>query len=293
VNRRHLPALLLGALLLAACSPPPARRAGPPQRIVSLSPNLTETLFALGLGERVVGVTAYCAYPPEAANLPRVGGQMDANPEAIAALRPDLVVLFDYQEKIGRQVAAIGTPTLIVPGKSLDDILALVERLGEACAVPDNARRLRADMETRIQAVRRRVAERPRPGVLVSVDRPPGKPVGSLYLAGDDGYFDTLIDYAGGRNVCAGIGIAYPLIPAESIAEMNPDVIIDLCTGAVGQGHRPETLAADWAVLRGVEAVKTGRVHVLTETYATVPGPRTVDFLEHLAALLHPAEAQP
>ena len=153
MNRRHLPALLLGALLLAACSPPPARRTGPPQRIVSLSPNLTETLFALGLGERVVGVTAFCAYPPEAAALPRVGGQMDANPEAIAALRPDLVILFDYQEKIGRQIAAIGTPTLMVPGKSLDDILALVERLGEACAVPDNARRLRAGMEERIEAV--------------------------------------------------------------------------------------------------------------------------------------------
>lgn len=286
---RSLPAsLFLTLLFLGACAPPSARREGPPQRIVSLSPNLTETLFAIGVGGRVVGVTTYCTYPPEVAALPRVGGQMDANPEAIALLRPDLVVLFDYQDRIARQVAAIGTPTLVVPGKTLDDILALPERLGEACAVPEAGRQLRTAMETRIEAVHQRVAGRARPGVLISVDRPPGIPVGSLYLAGDDGYFDRLVELAGGRNVCAGTGIAYPLIPAENIAEMNPEVIIDLCVGAVEQGHSPDRLVADWAGLRQVPAVQAGRVHALTETFAAVPGPRTVDFLERLADLLHP-----
>jgi iron complex transport system substrate-binding protein len=74
---------------------------------------------------------------------------------------------------------------------------------------------------------------------------------------------------------------------------MNPDVIIDLCVGAVEQGYRPESLTKDWSGLRSVPAVKSGRIHILSETYATVPGPRTVEFLEQLADLLHPKEATP
>ncbi len=283
-------------ILLAGCSPPQppaAAPAGPPQRILGLSPNITETLFALGLGDRVVGVTDFCSYPPEATKLPRIGGLLDANPEAIAALHPDLVVLFDYQDKIGRQVAAIGTPTLVVPGKSLANVLALIDRLGEVCAVPEKARQLRADIEKRIDTVRQRTAELPRPKVLISVDRTVGNGIGSLFVAGDDAYYSTLLDYAGARNVCAGTGIGYPTIPPESIVELNPEVIVDLCVQAVDRGIAPETVRADWDTLPEVAAVKAGRILILTESYATVPGPRTVDFLEQLAAYLHPPEAKP
>lgn len=284
------------AVLLAGCSPsqpPAAAPAGPPQRVLGLSPNITETLFALGLGDRVVGVTDFCSYPPEATKLPRIGGLLDANPEAIAALHPDLVVLFDYQDKIGRQVAAIGTPTLVVPGKSLANVLALIDRLGEVCAVPEEARQLRTRIEQRIEAVRQRTAKLPRPKVLISVDRTVGSGIGSLFVAGDDSYYSTLIDYAGAQNACGGTGIGYPTIPPESIVELNPDVIVDLCVQAVDRGVSAETVRADWDTLPNVAAVKSGRILILTESYATVPGPRSIDFLEQLAAYLHPVEAKP
>jgi len=288
---------LFGALLLVGCSPsapPAAPPSGPARRIVSLSPNITETLFALGLGDRVVGVTNYCSYPPEVTKLPRVGGQLDANPEAIAALHPDLVVLFDYQDKIGQQVAAIGIPTLLVSGKSLDNVLSLIDRLGEACSVPAAAQKLRADIDRRIAAVRQRTAGLPPVKVLISVDRTIGAGIGTIYVAGDDSYFSTLIGYAGGQNAAGGTGIAYPTIPAENIAELNPDVIVDLCVQAVDRDISQETLLADWDTLPSVAAVKSGRILILTESYATVPGPRTVDFLEQLAAFLHPrSEAKP
>jgi iron complex transport system substrate-binding protein len=257
---------------------------------VSLVPSITETLFALGLGDRVVGVTKFCSYPPAATRLPKVGGQVDPNAEAIALLRPDLVVLFDYQDAVRKQVEALGLRTLVVPGKSLENILALVERLGEACGCPDTARKLRADFEARIEAVRSRTkAARTRPRVLISVDRVLGGGLRGVYAAGDDGYFTVLLDIAGGRNACSGTGIAFPMLSPESIVELNPDVIIDLCVGAVGKGLSKESLADDWSSLRTVSAVQSGRIHVITESFATVPGPRSIEFLEQLAAFLHPS----
>jgi iron complex transport system substrate-binding protein len=175
----------------------------------------------------------------------------------------------------------------------LANILGLVDRLGEACECPEAARKLRAGFEARIEAVRRRTeAAKARPKVLISVDRVLGGGLRSVYAAGDDGYFTALLDIAGGRNACSGTGIAFPMLSPESVVELNPDVIVDLCVGAVDKGISKEDLAADWSSLKTVGAVKSGRVYVLTESFATVPGPRSIEFLEQLAAFLHPSLAE-
>jgi iron complex transport system substrate-binding protein len=284
-------------LLCASCAPEkqarPAASAAPAQRIVSLVPSITETLFALGVGDRVVGVTKFCSYPPEATKLPKIGGQVDPNAEAIALLEPDLVVLFDYQDDIRKQVEALGIPTLAVPGKSLANVLALIDRLGEACGCVERANELRASLESRIEAVRQRCATVPeQPRVLVSVDRVLGGGLRGIYAAGDEDYFTTLLEIAGARNACSSTGIAFPMLSPESVVEINPDAIVDLCVGAVGRGISKDDVRKDWLALQSVPAVQNNRIWVVTETFATVPGPRSVEFLEALADFLHPVTTE-
>jgi len=258
-----------------------------PQRIISLAPSITETLFALGLGDRVVGVTRYCVYPPEVRLKPKLGGLMDPNFEAVVALRPDLVITTEGADQHDQAFAKLRLPLVIVCHKDLDGILASITTLGRAGGAAARAERLVADLRARRARVRRKTAGRGRPRVLFSVDRTPGTGhIEDAYVAGADGQFDRMIEIAGGQNAYTG-RVRFPVVSSEGILHINPQVIVDLAS-RLAPGMSRAAVRADWNALAGVEAVVHNRVYVLDDDYVSVPGPRVILFVEKLARLIHP-----
>lgn len=284
-------ALFVGSWLAKAglLQPSAVSRLAPgfaPSRIVSMTPGITETLFALGLGDRVVGVTRFCNFPAEVAELPRVGGHFDPNLEAILRLRPDLVVVLDEQRDLAESLNKLALRTLTVGDDSIEQILNAITTLGTHCNATVQAGNLVNDLRSRMRSIQQRAAGRPRPSVLVVIDRSLDTgTIEDLFVAGRDDYFESLIAMAGGQNAYHGPAVPYPVVSIEGIIRMAPDVIIDLAAGWAGD--RSEQALTDWRHFPQIAAVRHERVYALTADYAAIPGPRFILLLESLAERIH------
>lgn len=284
-----------GVLLLPGC----ARRAGdraagngapaPPRRIISLAPSVTETLFALGLGDRVVGVTRFCSSPPQARTRPTVGGYLDVNYEQILALRPDLVVGIADNAAACARLERLGVATLTVDQTTLARILASVLEIADACGVPERGRTLADEIRRRIAEVGRRTTGLERPRALVVVDRRVGTgKIDQLWAAGPTTFYEEVLELAGGRNALAPSAAAYPELSAEGLLAADPDVILDLVPDLATRAVDRATALADWRSLDALRAVRAGRVHLLEQELVVVPGPRIADMVALFARALHP-----
>lgn len=259
------------------------------RRIVSMAPSITETLYALGLGDRVVGVTRYCEYPPEVKDKPRVGGYYDPNFEAIVALQPDLVVMLEKHEQSLPGLEKLKLETLVVSHKTIEGIIESFRTIGRVCGKGVEGRRMAYDYQNRLRRIRDKTEHLPRPRVLFALDRTMGRGhLADVYVVGADDYFDRIIELAGGENVYRGQGVRYPVVSSEGILWLNPDVIVDLAPKQVLEQTDRQTLVSDWDELGQVEAVKKHRVLVFDQDYASIPGPRFLRLVEDLARVLHP-----
>jgi len=279
----------LACVALCALALIPALRAAGPARIVSTSPSITETLFALGLGVRVVGVSTYCRFPPEVEKLPKVGSFLKPDPELIAGLRPDLVVVHEVGNGLDRRLGALRIPFIIVERGSLASAFSSMRRIAAAAGVPERADTLIGDVQRRLDAIRRPAATAPKRRVLFIIGRRPGQ-LTDLIAIGPGSYINELIDIAGGTNVMAIAGQPeYPRISMETVLRLNPDVIVDTVdmgdTDAERRARQPvnERLWSGYGMLR---AVRTRQVHAATTDALVVPGPRVVEAAEWVAALL-------
>ena len=255
------------------------------RRIVSLAPSTTEILFALGLGDRVVGVTRYCVYPEEAQNKTKVGGYINPSYEVLLELKPDLVVTLPEHDHLVEPIEKLGFNTLFVDHHTVAGILDSITLLGNACDAKDRALTLRMELERRINRMRSRTVGVDRPRVLVSVGRTMnGESVRRVTACGQVGFFDELIRLAGGTNAMEQ-DIPFPAVSPEGVVAMKPDVIIELAPDLRERGSDPETVRREWESIPGLGAV---RVSVVSESYAIVPGPRFILLLEDMARAIHP-----
>ncbi len=259
------------------------------RRIVSMAPSITEALYALGLGDRVVGVTRDCRYPSEAADKTKIGGYFDPNFEAVVALQPDLVIMLTEQEQSLPNLKKLKIETLVVSHQTIEGLIDSFRTIGRICGKGPEGRRMAADYQNRIARIREKTESLPRPKVLMSLDRTMGLGhLADVYIVGDDDYFDKLIELSGGQNACRIKGIRYPIISSEGIMQLNPDVIIDLVYPDMFERVDRTSIVGDWNELREVDAVKNHRVVVFNQDYACVPGPRSILLVEDLARTLHP-----
>ena len=262
------------------------------RRIVSMSPSITETLYALGLGDRVVGVARDCHYPPEVENVKKtgnVGGYYDPNLEAVMALKPDLVIMLEEQALALSNFEKLGLETLIVSHQTVKDVIESFAIVGGKCGRGPEGRQMARDLQNRVDRIRARTRDLPHPRVLFVLDRTFGRGhLSDLYVAADDSYIDTIIDWAGGKNAYSRRGVRYPVVSTEGILGLNPEVIVDLVPPGPGQQFDRQTLLNDWNDVKGVAAVKNGRVLIFDQDYACVPGPRCIQLVEDLARQLHP-----
>jgi len=262
----------------------------PPMRVVSLAPSNTELLFALGLGDRVVGITEYCNFPAETAAIEKVAGFNTVNLEKIAAAKPDLVVAIRGNDMESlRSLRQLGIPVFSLDIQTLEQMGSALERLGALLGVEPRAKQLADSLNARIQAVRLRVGK---------VDAQPktmwgfwGDPV---YTAGSDTMIDDVIAQAGGRNVGRQADGSWPQVGLETIVMWAPEVIITThIPGGVenlpGEIERLR-LTDGWKQL---PAVKNGRIYFVEGDWLLRPGPRLVDALEAMARQLHPQTLSP
>lgn len=274
---------------MAADAPDEVADPAGPKRIVSMAPAVTETLFALGCGDRVAGVTAFCQYPPEAAGKPRIGGLLDPNFEAVMALRPDLVVMLDGLQSAQAGFDNLRVKNLAVPLGTVDGILDAIPTLGRVCGAEKNAERIVADIRARIARIERKTAGLPRWRVMVTIERTLGTGgLQDVYVGGRDGYFDRIIAMAGGENVYRDGLVRFPVVSAEGMLNMNPQVVIELFSSRTAGRHADAALLADWQQLAEIEAVRQRRVYIVREDFAFVPGPRFILLVEKFARLVHP-----
>ncbi|MBN2310444.1 MAG: ABC transporter substrate-binding protein [Candidatus Hydrogenedentes bacterium] len=282
--------LLACAAIWAGCGAPPADDAAtPPPRggIVSFAPNITETVFALGQGDRVVGVTSFCTYPPEVAKLERLGGYMNPDLEKLTLLAPGLILVQGKNQELSDVAAHNGTPVVHVNMDSLATIDAGIETLGEALDCRAEADALRAKIAAELDGVRAAVAGRRRPTVLV-ISLRPGHDLDNLFTVGGPSFLSEVVDVAGGDNLYAGANQAYLEASKETIVAEAPDVILEFRAGEELSDEERARFVADWRQLPSLPAVAQGRVHVITEAYALIPGPRVPMLARRIAALLHP-----
>jgi iron complex transport system substrate-binding protein len=285
--------LLLGALVMVmACGVRPPRVVeATPTRIVSMAPSLTETLMALDLEDRIVGVTRYC---PDVAGAEVVGGYFDPNFEAIVALGPDLIVLMQSHDELRRRFDVLGLDTLQVDQHDVAGVLGSVLAIADRCGVGGRGLEVVTELEAKLAEVSAVVAEVDRPRVLVVVGREPGDGrIGSLWAAGNDTFYDDVLRIGGGVNVIRTGGIRYPELSREGILALDPDVILDVVADGGARGLERDVVAADWREFEDLRAVRSGRVYVLLDDFVVIPGPRIVDTVGRVARLLHPEARWP
>ena len=250
------------------------------ERLVSLAPNLTEIVYAVGAGDRLVGNTTFCNYPAEATNVAKVGDTMQPSIERILALRPQLVLVSTASplEAFAKQLNEHQIAVYITDPHDLEgvfrSILSVGDLVNESAAASELVKRLRSRSET----VERAVAGRPSVSVFFQLS---GQP---LYTAGKTSFITNLIDRAGGRSVTADVNEAWPRLSDEAALASRPEAVIMLTGDAMGAAANTKVAPA----LRNSAAVQNGRVYLINGDLLTRPGPRLIDGLEQIAHSLHP-----
>lgn len=278
------------ACLFLVRSAPIAQRQTPaavPRRIVSLVPATTEMLYVIGAGSRVIGVGTYDRYPPEIEKLPRLGGLLDPNIEQLIALRPDLVIVYDTQTELRRQLERAGIPMWGYSLKALPDVTTTMRGLGARVGLQAEADKAAMRIETELQAVRTRVAGRPRPKTLLIFGREPGTLRG-INASGGYGFLHDLVELAGGTDVLADLKQPAVTMSSEMVLARAPEVIIELHYGEPWPANRIESERKVWFALPSVPAVRNNRIALLTGDEFVVPGPRVTLAADRLAHVLHP-----
>ena len=284
-------AILAGSLFLPLCVQAgqvfedqlgrQVRVASSPQRIVSLAPNITEILYTLGLGDRIVGVTEFSDYPEEAKEKPKVGTYVSSNIEKIVSLRPDLIIgtFGGTREETALRLEQLGYPVYVTKSKTMDEVLVMIEKIGMITGKRPEADVLVRSLRRRIQAVVDRVAGAPRPLVFLQINARP------LMTVGAGSFHDELISLAGGENLAGHSSARYPQYSIEDVVKRTPDYIL---ISTMDRHGLFEEQKAQWMRWPDIPAVRNNRILFVDSDVIDRASPRIVDGLEEMARLIHP-----
>ncbi len=271
-------------ILLLSCAA--ALLAAAPQRIISTAPSITEMLYTLGLGDRVVGVTTYCHYPAEARSKPKIGTYIEPNLELIASLKPDLVVIQKNPIRLEDKLRALKLNVLEVTHDTIEEVYGSIQKIADAAGVSDRARALNDKLREQLAQIRNAVAGQPTVKMMFVVGRAPSR-LEDLIAVGKASYLNEIMAVAGGENIFKAAVAAYPKISMEEVLARSPGVIVDMGdmsqTEGVTEAHKREVVAL-WKRYASLRA----RVFAVASDVFTVPGPRMVDAAREFAKMLHP-----
>ena len=254
-----------------------------PQRIVSHVPSITETLFALDLGEKVVGVSEYGDYPEAAKAKPKVGGYYDPSIEMIVDLNPDLVLTDGRAEKLMTQLDNLSIAVIVLQPKDIEGILRNIQLLGVVTDSEAKVNSVIKDMQQRMSYVSTRVKDVPRTKVFYIL---PSEDLNNPWTAGPGSFVDSLIALAGGENIGAKAVSTWAQFSIEEVVNSDPEVII--VDAKMGTAATPIEELVHHPAWQNTSAVRQGRIHIIDGTVINRSGPRIVQGLEEIAKLVHP-----
>ncbi len=250
----------------------------PAKRIVSLAPSISETLFAIGAGNAVVGVTDYCNYPSEAKQKQRVGGVVNPNIETIISLKPDLIALSmegNVREDF-KKLTSFGIPVFVTNPRNLSGIYTSIEQLGTLTGRRETAGRLVESLRSRADSIRAIIVKGKKQTVMVFVSLQP------IIVVGQNTFFAEMIELAGGMNAAKKSASTYPTYSREAVLKSNPDVLIFM-SDVLANPADLVTLFPEWTKLKAYRQKKIFRIDA---DIVSRPGPRAVNGLEALHNLL-------
>jgi iron complex transport system substrate-binding protein len=258
-----------------------------PERIISLSPNLTETVFALGLGERVVGVSGDSDWPAEARTKPKMGTFWQPNTEAVIAAKPDLVVCetFLQQNEATQVLKRAGINVLSLRVESIDELFAAIRSIGQVAGCFEKAEQLAANLKEHLDRIREESSSRKKVRVLWVIQTEP------IRVAGVDTFVNEIIELAGGQNAIAPTGDQYPSISTEEIIGCGAEVIIQSAMGTEGMAKQQESVEKFWSRFTNLPAVKNKRIYVINPDTVLRLGPRIGQGVQTVAQCLRQKES--
>ena len=261
----------------------------PVKRIVSMAPNITEMLFAIGLDEEIVGVTSFCNYPDAARKKAKIGGYFDPNIEVILSLDSDLIIATPdgYSKERIEKLDQTGVTVFLVNPQKINEVLETMLILGKVTGKDDAAKRVVEKLRSRIEAVRKSVSSIPverRPRVFYKIGHDP------LITAGPGSFVDNLIDAAGGINVASDARTDWPRYSVEAVIMKDPNVIITAPHVPSEDNAAGKVDMRGWLKYKTVSAVKNGRIYAVDPDILLRPGPRIAEGLEKLHRLFIEAE---
>jgi iron complex transport system substrate-binding protein len=273
-------------LIYLLCAAAAGVSAGPPQRIVSLSPDLTEILYGVGAFPRVVAVSNYDTYPPETAKLPHLGQLDSPSFEKLAGLRPDLVVINNAQAPFFEDTLKdLGFRVLKLSNGSVQEVYTAMMAIGRATGNESEAAKLVAVTREGLDRVARHTAHVPKPPLVLVVDRTPGT-LRELYTATDGSYLAELVGIAGGRIAVPPVEHGYRKLDKEELLAIDPPVILDFIQGPKSRFSGDPVEA--WQEMPELKAVRTHRVYSVNEDFVPHASQRMVQTAELFARLIHP-----
>ena len=257
----------------------------PPRRIISLSPNVTEIIYGLGAWDKIVGVTMYSDFPPEATIIPKVGGWVNPNLEAIVKLKPDLVIFMTDQDSIfGDNIRKLGLSTLSIDSnKSIKDIQKSILQLGKILEKEREAENLVSRISSNFDEMGSKTSKLPKKSVLFVLGRNPGT-LEDIYVIGRDNYINELINLAGGENVVKSNRFALK-IAKDAILSFNPEVIIEI---TYDKTVSKDSIMKTWSGLKEISAVKNNEIYIVSSSELLRPSQRIIEGANILALILHP-----
>lgn len=284
--------VLLFALLAvvgASCVTGPETRIAvvqTPQRIVSISPNVTEILYGVGAWPQVAAVSQFCSYPEDVNNKPRVNGWEKTNLEQLTMLKPDLVIGVTAQAPfLQDKLTQLGIRSLFVESNTLSDVYTAIEEVGKISGHEQQAAELLSQTKSEIEKVREAVSGRQPLKVLCVIDRVPGT-IRELYTATRGSYLDELITSAGGESIAPAAEHGWGKMTKEAVVSLNPEVIIDMVQSS--KGNFGEDPVAVWQELSDVRAVQNKRIYPIRDDMAIHPSQFVGHTARAFARVIHP-----
>ncbi|MGB7068988.1 MAG: cobalamin-binding protein [Pyrinomonadaceae bacterium] len=244
------------------------------ERAISLAPSLTESIFAVGAGDKLVGVTTYCNFPSEAQSIQKVSDTQTPNIETIVALRPQVVFVSTASqlEAFMQTLEERNIAVFVTNSNSLEDVFQSVEQFGELFGTADQAEELVNTLNERLAAIKTKIAAEPSKSVFLQISKEP------LFTAGKDSFLTELVAIAGGRSVTAEVPSGYPKLSKETALALNPEALI--------LSDSPDNQEPN-DVFKNSPAIRNGRVYRINADIISRPGPRSIDALEEIARVLH------
>ena len=257
------------------------------QRVISTSPAITEILFAIGAGDRVVGVTDFCNYPEQACRLPSIGGPLNPSTETWITLKPDLIIIQEDSEVIQKNAKIFEIPSLTVSVNNLNNILNSIQIIADSLHMPQAGHQLAIKIKTKIEGYRTHLKKiEPRQVLMLLSDT--NDPSRDLYAVGRDTFLNELLTIAGGENVLPDTMARYPKVSKEYIIAKSPEIIIEV--GPKSNLSKEETLARKktWGKFSTLRAVKDDKLYFISADYILIPGPRLLNILDDFTRTIHP-----